>query len=67
MRGMSNGKKALRKLLKNKLAVLGMVILLLLVIVAVFAPQVSGTLNVFIKFLLRLGLKHLQEQFLRFL
>lgn len=40
---MSNGKKTLRKLLKNRLAVLGMVILVILVIMAVFAPQISGT------------------------
>lgn len=40
---MSNGKKALRKLLKNKLAVLGLLILFLLLIVACFAPQIAGT------------------------
>ncbi len=42
---MSNGKRALRKLLKNKLAVLGLIVLVLLVIVAVFAPFFAGTDN----------------------
>ena len=42
---MSNGKRALRKLLKNKLAVLGLIVLVLLVIVAVFAPFIAGTDN----------------------
>ena len=40
---MSNGKKALRKLLKNKLAVFGMIVLLLLIIIAIFAPFFAGT------------------------
>ena len=63
---MSNGKKTLRKLLKNKLAVLGMVILVILVIMAVFAPQISGTddpnemdyANIFVK---PLSLIHISE------
>ncbi len=40
---MSNGKKSLRKLLKNKLAVFGMIVLLLLIIIAIFAPFFAGT------------------------
>lgn len=40
---MSNRKKTLSKLFKNKLAVLGMLVLLLLVICACFAPQITGT------------------------
>lgn len=40
---MSNRKKTLYKLFKNKLAVLGMLVLLLLVIAACFAPQITGT------------------------
>lgn len=40
---MSNTKKTFRKLLKKKQAVFGLIILLLLVIFAVFAPVVAGT------------------------
>lgn len=40
---MSNGKRALRKLLKNKLAVLGLAVLVLLMAMAVFAPAFAGT------------------------
>lgn len=40
---MSNGKKAVRKLLKNKLAVLGMIVLLAVFILAIFAPFFAGT------------------------
>ncbi len=42
---MSNGKRAFRKLLRNKRAVAGMIVLLLYVIMAVFAPFVAGTDN----------------------
>lgn len=40
---MSNTKKALRKLQKNKLALFGIAVLLLLIVAAVFAPAVAGT------------------------
>lgn len=40
---MSNGKKAFRKLMKNKLAVAGMVVLALLAVMAVFSPIIAGT------------------------
>lgn len=40
---MSNEKRALRKLLKNKLALLGLVVVVLLVAMAVFAPVFAGT------------------------
>ena len=40
---MSNGKRALRKLLKNNLAILGLIVLILLVTMAVFAPFFAGT------------------------
>lgn len=42
---MSNGKIAFKKFLKNKSAVLGIAVLLFLVILACFAPQISGTDN----------------------
>lgn len=40
---MSNTKKTLRKLLRKKQAVFGLVVLALLVIFALFSPQVAGT------------------------
>ena len=42
---MNNRNKALHKLLKNKLAVFGLVIIALLILMAVFAPIVAGTDN----------------------
>ncbi len=42
---MSNGKRAFRKLLRNKRAVAGMIVLVLYVVMAVFAPVVAGTDN----------------------
>lgn len=42
---MSNGKKAFRKLMKNKLSVVSMMALLLLFVMAIFAPVISGMSN----------------------
>lgn len=40
---MSNWKRSLRKLLKKKLAVVGMLVLLVIFIMAIFAPTIAGT------------------------